>query len=69
MSPKNEDEKKPEEPSRDPVKAENPEELKACLAELKRAWAPQFKELPPIPGEEEGCGIASPLELSTVIPA
>lgn len=65
--PKNEEEKKPEEPPRDPVKAENPEELKACIAELKELGA-QFKELPPIPGEEEGCGIASPLELSVVIP-
>lgn len=65
--PKKEEEKKPEEPPRDPVKAENPEELKACLAELKELGA-EFKELPPIPGEEEGCGIASPLELSTVIP-
>ena len=65
--PKKEEEKKPEEPPRDPVKAENPEELKACLAELKELGA-QFKELPPIPGEEEGCGIASPLELSVVIP-
>ncbi|MCI9864757.1 extensin family protein [Rhizobium skierniewicense] len=65
--PKKEDEKKPEEPPRDPVKAENPEELKACLTELKELGA-QFKELPPIPGEEDGCGIASPLELSVVIP-
>ncbi|MGV1752172.1 extensin-like domain-containing protein [Agrobacterium sp. CG674] len=65
--PKNEEEKKPEEPPRDPVKAENPEELKSCIAELKELGA-QFKELPPIPGEEEGCGIASPLELSVVIP-
>ncbi|KIQ03209.1 extensin [Agrobacterium tumefaciens] len=65
--PKKEDEKKPEEPPRDPIKAENPEELKACLAELKELGA-QFKELPPIPGEEDGCGIASPLELSVVIP-
>lgn len=65
--PKKEEEKKPEEPPRDPVKAENPEELKACIAELKELGA-QFKELAPIPGEEEGCGIASPLELSTVIP-
>ncbi len=65
--PKKEEEKKPEQPPRDPVKAENPEELKACLAELKELGA-EFKELPPITGEEEGCGIASPLELSTVIP-
>lgn len=65
--PKKEEEKKPEEPPREPVKAENPEELKACLSELKELGA-EFKELPPIPGEEEGCGIASPLELSTVIP-
>lgn len=65
--PKKEEEKKPEQPPREPVKAENPEELKACLAELKELGA-EFKELPPIPGEEDGCGIASPLELSTVIP-
>ncbi|MES5098809.1 extensin family protein [Agrobacterium sp. BA1120] len=65
--PKKEEEKKPEEPPREPVKAENPEELKACLTELKKLGA-EFKELPPIPGEEEGCGIASPLELTTVIP-
>lgn len=65
--PKKEEEKKPEEPPREPIKAENPEELKACLAELKELGA-EFKELPPIPGEEEGCGIASPLELTTVIP-
>ncbi len=64
---KKEEDKKPEEPPRDPVKAENPEELKACLAELKQLGA-EFKELPPITGEEDGCGIASPLELSTVIP-
>ncbi len=65
--PKKEEEKKPEQPPREPVKAENPEELKACLTELKELGA-EFKELPPIPGEEEGCGIASPLELTTVIP-
>ncbi|KXG86147.1 extensin family protein [Agrobacterium bohemicum] len=64
---KKEEEKKSEEPPRDPVKAENPEELKACLTELKELGA-EFKELPPIKGEEDGCGIASPLELSTVIP-
>lgn len=65
--PKKEEEKKPEEPPRDPVKAENAEELKACLTELKELGA-EFKELPPIKGEEDGCGIASPLELSTIIP-
>lgn len=60
-------EKKAEEPPREPVRAENPEELKACLADLKSIGA-EFKALPPIPGEEEGCGIASPIELSTIIP-
>lgn len=64
---KPESEKKAEEPPREPVKAEDPEELKACLAELTSIGA-EFKELPPIPGEEDGCGIASPIELSTIIP-
>ncbi|MET0172151.1 MAG: extensin family protein [Agrobacterium vaccinii] len=64
---KADEEKKPQEPAREPVKEENPEELKACLAELTQLGA-QFKELPPIKGEEDGCGIASPIELSTVIP-
>lgn len=64
---KPETDKKAEEPPRKPVKAENPEELKACLADLKAIGA-EFKSLPAIPGEEEGCGIASPIELSTIIP-
>lgn len=65
--PKTDEEKKPQEPAREPVKPEDPEELKACLSQLRELGA-EFKELPAIPGEEDGCGIASPLELSTVIP-
>lgn len=64
---KSEQPKKKEEPPREPVKAEDPGELKACLTQLTALGA-QFKELPPIKGEEDGCGIASPIELSTVIP-
>ncbi len=61
------EEKKAEEPAPEPVKEENPEELKACLSELKELGA-EFKQIDAIKGEEEGCGIASPLELSVVIP-
>ncbi|QCI97159.1 extensin family protein [Agrobacterium larrymoorei] len=61
------EEKKAEEPTPEPVKEENPEELKACLTELKELGA-EFREIDAIKGEEEGCGIASPLELSVVIP-
>lgn len=60
-------EKKPEEPAPEPVKQEDPEELKACLSQLKELGA-EFREIEPIKGEEEGCGIASPLEITTVLP-
>lgn len=61
------EEKKAEEPAPEPVKEEDPEELKACLSELKELGA-EFREIDTIKGEEAGCGIASPLELSVVIP-
>jgi hypothetical protein len=48
-----------------PVEQENPEELQACLAELKTLGA-EFKTLDAIKGEENGCGIASPIELSSI---
>ncbi|WP_320198448.1 extensin family protein [Agrobacterium sp. rho-13.3] len=60
-------EKKAEEPAPEPVKEENPEELKACLSDLKQLGA-EFREISPIKGEENGCGIASPIEISTIIP-
>jgi len=46
---------------------ENPEELRACLSQLKELGA-EFREIEPIKGEEDGCGIASPLEVSAVLP-
>lgn len=48
-----------------PVEQENPKELQACLAELKTLGA-EFKTLDAIKGEENGCGIASPIELSSI---
>ncbi|MEJ8308999.1 extensin family protein [Agrobacterium larrymoorei] len=60
-------EKKSEEPAVEPVKQEDPEELKACLSQLKELGA-EFREIEPIKGEEEGCGIASPLEITAVLP-
>ena len=64
---KKDTEKKTEEPAPEPVKEENPEELKACLSDLKQLGA-EFTEIAPIKGEENGCGIASPIEISTIIP-
>jgi len=61
------EEKKAEEPVPEPAKEENPEELKACLTELRELGA-EFQQIDTIKGEEAGCGIASPLELSVVIP-
>lgn len=48
-----------------PVQEENPAELQACLVELKALGA-EFKTVDAIKGEENGCGIASPIELSSV---
>ncbi|MDQ1186661.1 extensin-like domain-containing protein [Agrobacterium larrymoorei] len=62
------EERKAEEPAPEPVKEEDPEELKACLSQLKELGA-EFQEIEPIKGEEEGCGIASPLEVSAVLPS
>ncbi|MDQ1196283.1 extensin family protein [Agrobacterium sp. SORGH_AS 787] len=61
------EERKAEEPAPEPVKEEDREELKACLSQLKELGA-EFQEIEPIKGEEEGCGIASPLEVSAVLP-
>jgi hypothetical protein len=59
-------EEKAEEPKPDPIKEEDPAELQACLVELKQLGA-EFKQIEPI-RDEEGCGIASPIQLSTVSP-
>lgn len=64
---KPDEEKKAEEPAPAPVKEENPQELQACLSELKEMGA-EFKQIEPIKGEEAGCGIASPLEVTAVLP-
>ncbi|WP_313057650.1 extensin family protein [Agrobacterium cavarae] len=64
---KSAEEKKADEPAAEPVMQENPEELKACLSQLKELGA-EFREIEPIKGEEDGCGIASPLEVSAVLP-
>lgn len=48
-----------------PVKEEDPADLQACLTELKTLGA-EFKTVDPIKGDENGCGIASPVELSSV---
>lgn len=48
-----------------PVEQDPAEELQACMAELKTLGA-EFKTLDAIKGDENGCGIASPIELSSV---
>ncbi|WP_313616831.1 extensin family protein [Agrobacterium sp.] len=48
-----------------PVEQEDPAELQACITELKTLGA-EFKTLDTIKGAENGCGIASPIELSSV---
>ena len=57
-------EEKAEEPAPEPIKEEDPAKLQACLVELKQLGA-EFKQIEPI-RDEEGCGIASPIQLSTV---
>ncbi|MGV1914819.1 extensin family protein [Rhizobium sp. 22-785-1] len=61
------EEKKAEEPAPEPLMQENPEDLKACLSQLKELGA-EFREVEPIKGEEDGCGIAAPLEVTAVLP-
>jgi hypothetical protein len=57
---------KPEEPPPPPVAKEDPEELKACIADLT-AIGGKFKEIASI-DEGEGCGIDKPLEVSQILP-
>jgi hypothetical protein len=57
---------KAEEPAPEPVQAEDPAELQACMSALKEIGA-EFKPVDPI-NDGEGCGIASPVELSTILP-
>ncbi len=58
---------KPEEEQPEPVKEEDPAALQACLGALKEIGA-GFKTLAPIRDEDAGCGIASPIELSEILP-
>lgn len=58
---------RPEKPEPEPVKDEDPEQLNACLTALKDIGA-EFRQIEPIKSEEDGCGIASPIELSAVLP-
>jgi len=61
-----EEEEKAEAPPPPPIVRENPEELKACLAELT-SLGTKFDPTDPI-DEGDGCGIESPIDVAEVLP-
>ncbi|MGI2031531.1 extensin family protein [Rhizobium panacihumi] len=69
--PKTDDEKKEEEkaenPPPPPLEKEDPEELKACLADIT-ALGTKFETIPAITGEEPGCGIEQPIAVKEILP-
>ncbi|MDP9839949.1 hypothetical protein J2T09_004729 [Neorhizobium huautlense] len=69
--PKTDAEKKEEDkaktPPPPPLEKEDPEELKACLADLT-ALGTKFETIPAITGEEPGCGIEQPIAVKEILP-
>ncbi|MGE7368031.1 extensin family protein [Neorhizobium sp. NPDC001467] len=69
--PETDEDKKQEEkadsPPPPPLKKEDPEELKACLADLAALGA-KFETIPAITGEEPGCGIEQPIAVKEILP-
>lgn len=61
------DEEKAETPPPPPLEKEDPEELKACLADLTALGA-KFETIPTIAGEEPGCGIEQPIAVKEILP-
>ncbi len=59
-------EEKPAEPPPPPIATEDPEELKACLADLA-VLGTRFKPIDRI-DDGEGCGIDKPIEVAEVLP-
>ncbi len=60
------EEAKPVEPPPLPVATEDPEELKACLADIE-ALGTKFTPIPSI-DDGQGCGIDKPIEVAQVLP-
>jgi hypothetical protein len=60
------EEAKPAEPPPMPIAKEDPEELKACLADLS-ALGTKFTPIPSI-DDGQGCGIDKPIEVAQVLP-
>ncbi len=60
-------EQKAETPPPPPLEKEDPEELKACLADLT-ALGTKFETIPAITGEEPGCGIEQPIAVKEILP-
>ncbi len=60
------EETKPAEPPPPPIASEDPEELKACLADLETLGT-KFKPIDRI-DDGEGCGIDKPIEVAQVLP-
>ncbi|WP_377296393.1 extensin family protein [Rhizobium sp. SGZ-381] len=54
-------------PAPPPIVKEDPEALQACLSELTSLGA-EFKTLPEVKDDENGCGIEKPIALSQVLP-
>jgi hypothetical protein len=63
----NNKEDKAETPPPPPLEKEDPEELKACLADLT-ALGTKFETIPAITGDEPGCGIEQPIAVKEIIP-
>lgn len=63
--PEEQNENQAASPPPPPIEKEDPEELKACLMDL-RAMGAEFEEQPAIAGEEPGCGIEHPLKIKKV---
>lgn len=61
------EEDKAETPPPPPLEKEDPEELKACLADLT-ALGTKFETIPAISGEEPGCGIEQPIAVKEILP-
>ncbi|MGF9563710.1 extensin family protein [Neorhizobium sp. BT27B] len=61
------DEEKADTPPPPPLEKEDPEELKACLADLT-ALGTKFETIPAITGEEPGCGIEQPIAVKEILP-
>lgn len=59
--------KKAEVPPPPPLETEDPEELKACLADLK-ALGTKFETQAKITEDEPGCGIEQPIAVAEILP-